>query len=64
MNAKWSSDGNVIDLCNVIYYLGRNKIPYRCNNIDIYYIPTIQVYNVDIKFKSNKQFLVFKKKFG
>jgi hypothetical protein len=64
MNAKWSTFGNVIALCDVIYYLGRNKIRYRCNNTDIYYTPTVQVYNLDIKFKSQKQFDIFKKKFG
>jgi len=61
---KWQTIGDVVKLCNVVYYLGRNKIPYKCNNLGIYHIPTVQTYELDIKFKSNKQFLAFKKRFG
>lgn len=63
INGRWSSFGDVVKLCDVVYYLGRNKILYRCNNLDRYHIPTIQVYDLDIKFKSNKQFIAFKKRF-
>jgi hypothetical protein len=64
IRGKWRSHGNVIKLCEVVYYLGRNKIPYQCNNMDTIYIPAIQVYDLDIKFKSNRQFIAFKKRFG
>ena len=62
--ARWSTFGDVIQLCEVVYYLGRNNIPYRCNNMDTIYIPAIQIYDLDIEFKSKRQFDIFKKRFG
>lgn len=64
LRAKWQTMGNVLKLCDVVYYLGRNKIPYRCNNRDTINLSDIILYDLDILFKSNKQFLAFKKRFG
>jgi len=61
---KYKSFGDVIKLCDVVYYLGRNKISYRCNNLDTINLSDIIIYDLDIDFRSNKQFLAFKKRFG
>jgi hypothetical protein len=64
LRGRWTSFGDVIKLCDVVYYLGKNKIPYRCNNLDTINLSNIIVYDLNIDFKSNKQFLAFKKRFG
>lgn len=64
LKCKWKSHGNVVRLCAVASYLGRNNIPYRCNNLSNICLEHIRVYDLDIYFKSNKQYLAFKKRFG
>lgn len=67
INVRWmwasASASDVVKLCDVVYYLGRNKIPY-VYNLDCWNMSTVHFHNLDIKFKSNKQLISFKKRFG